>query len=81
MSHVNDKIAPLFVGKVSGADEMISSSTDSLLAVVYAALLLCVQWLDLADQKAADKVMLELDGTDNKCEFIFTCIFKYPVHC
>ena len=47
-------------------------------------IMMCVfvfcQTLDVADQKAIDKIMLDLDGTENKCRYRQMRLVKVYVH-
>lgn len=42
-------------------------------------LLLNLQKFSVVEQEKIDKFMLELDGTENKCECLFVCCLNCPI--
>lgn len=68
IDHINSTLAPALVGQVR-AFFMLPLCFSNV--IVNAALLFCVllQGLPVVDQERIDQIMIDLDGTDNKCKY------------
>lgn len=73
IDHINSTLAPALVGQVRTFFMLPLCFTN---VIVNATLLFCVllQGLPVVDQELIDQIMIDLDGTDNKCKYDI-CIF------
>lgn len=78
MEHINKDITPKLIEKVT-YDRMRKKKQNKKKNMNKYVLLLNLQKFSVVEQEKIDKFMLELDGTENKCECLFVCCLNCPI--